>query len=114
MVTGCVYFARSTKTGLIKIGSSRNVKQRMKTLSWAEGATVILLYAVRSRSPILDERHAQDCLKEYRVRGEWFRINDSHIQQARRSLVDLHRRQYEWKRGIERERATRLRRSMKA
>ena len=70
-----VYLMRHTN-GLIKIGASRTPTAREKTLQ-AEDPRLELFYA--SRAVRTTESRIHKAFKDLRVRGEWFRLEERHI-----------------------------------
>lgn len=65
-----VYFAISAKTGLVKIGTSRNVKKRLKALESIEGAKLFLIRQIHGSYP--EEYWVHHKFKDSRILGEWF------------------------------------------
>lgn len=62
--------------GLVKIGVSQNVDQRLKTLSKQGGFTICHLYATESCSNAFKiENYVHKCLRKYRINGEWFSVS---------------------------------------
>lgn len=67
---GHIYFAYAPRTGLTKIGFSRNVRKRLHDLSNMAGQRLELRYAVPG---FMLGEHAIHCdLREFRRVGEWF------------------------------------------
>lgn len=65
-----VYFIQS-ESGPIKIGRTRNVKQRLHALQISTHSKLQLLAAVRA--PHWAELHLQQHFAPERIRGEWYR-----------------------------------------
>lgn len=62
------YFIRSTSTGRVKIGRSKNPEARLRDLSTAAADELVLLGVLEGDREL--EMHAQ--FSDARVRGEWF------------------------------------------
>lgn len=75
------YIIRNNTNGLIKIGRSRDVEQRVRSLSTATGSELELLCTIDK--DIENELHRK--FSNYRTMGEWFDDKDgkivSHIKQ---------------------------------
>jgi len=69
-----VYFVEATGLDLVKIGFARNVAARLADLQCASPVTLRLLGTVPGGIEV--ERFFHKDLAEYRVRGEWFALND--------------------------------------
>lgn len=76
-----VYLLWNERAGLFKIGQTRHIRQRMKTLSSEEGCELELWsYRASFDRPLRVtkdevrhvERSMHDRFSHYRVRGEWF------------------------------------------
>lgn len=65
-----VYFLRRPEDGLIKIGWSQNIIQRLEALRQEHGPLEIL--AITSGGPLAEEAW-HDCYKDLREHGEWFK-----------------------------------------
>lgn len=86
---GWIYFALSERTGLVKVGYSTNVPQRMHDLSQLFKTKIQLLHTVRTRFCVADEKLFHSWLSELRVGGEWFAIQSQEIQMACGLFADL-------------------------
>lgn len=75
---GYVYLAEGGRGGLLKIGHSRNPKQRMADLSSVEKQPVSMVCALAGGRDL--EFTAHVVWGEFRVRGEWF-ADDPGIRQ---------------------------------
>lgn len=62
------YIVRNTKTGLLKIGKSRDVYERVSALQTGAGCKIDILAVIPGDS----ERKLHAKFKKYRVHGEWF------------------------------------------
>lgn len=91
-----IYFAYAEATGLVKIGRSGNVSQRMKTLAMLNKTPMRLLKTVRTKSPVIDENTFHDIAAEHHVTGEWFRLDGAQITDICRRFAkfSLERRKY--------------------
>ncbi|MBZ9600714.1 GIY-YIG nuclease family protein [Phyllobacterium chamaecytisi] len=69
-----VYFAAFPKSGLIKIGISKNVEKRLRDLSKIKGEEAELLFDFPGMFPLEGWYHA--VFHDWRVVGEWFALND--------------------------------------
>lgn len=71
--SGHVYILLCKRTGLHKIGTTKNFKSRLKQLKTANAdiETVAVYNCENARQSELD---LQDALSEYRVDGEWFEL----------------------------------------
>lgn len=77
-----VYFVLSTATGLVKVGCSGNLTERLKDLD-DSGAEY---YHLLCKLPILEYQSAEKVFHEffeaYWEKGEWYRISTRHIEAA--------------------------------
>jgi hypothetical protein len=70
-----VYAVVDRQAGLVKFGRSVNPGQRLASLQTANGRRLQLWGYCRERGDLTESAvHRQ--LKEHRVSGEWFRLND--------------------------------------
>lgn len=74
-----VYFIRQGNSGPIKIGRASEVKRRIGQLQTGNPTTLQLLgWLVASNDDAMEKQlHAH--YSEYRVRGEWFDIDQDHV-----------------------------------
>jgi hypothetical protein len=77
-----VYFLKSTSTGLIKIGQSRDVGMRIHWTCKASAETLQLIATLPTDEPRQAERILHRFFKEKQVRGEWFRISETEVRSA--------------------------------
>jgi len=70
-----LYIIQSDKTGALKIGRSKNPKQRLKQLQTGSPYKLKLILIVEGKGNI--EKNLHERLKRYRQRrnGEWFDFN---------------------------------------
>jgi hypothetical protein len=69
-ITGYLYFVQIENTGPIKVGFSKNVRQRMTHLQTSVPYALNLLYF--SPASVADEMEYHAILSDDRIRGEWF------------------------------------------
>ena len=68
---GMIYFIQSTGDGLVKIGMTRDLAGRLRTLQTGHPHHLQIIGFMPGGR--LEERHLHELLAEHRVRGEWFR-----------------------------------------
>lgn len=71
-----IYIMENRKNGYYKIGHSKNPLFREKTLQ-SEEPDIVLIYKWRCYKS--DEKIVHESLKQYRVRGEWFKLTDTQL-----------------------------------
>lgn len=71
---GWIYFIQSGQ-GAVKIGWTRNLKRRFQAHKVSNQGKLILLGIVPGSQAV--ERQFYDAFAEFRMRGEWFRRNDT-------------------------------------
>ncbi len=69
-----VYFAQSTRGGLIKIGTSLKLRERLHSLSKKRHEPLRVLGIIEGRHR--EERAVHDRFAHLRVEGEWFSPGD--------------------------------------
>lgn len=72
----CVYFIENEYNGLIKIGKSKSVMERMKSLANGHKDDALCLLG-RVEGYTEKEAELHDMFREFRVKGEWFTPSDS-------------------------------------
>lgn len=73
-----VYLIQCTVTGLIKIGTARNVKQRLRALQTGSPTPLkVLCHTLGSKR---DEYLLHDWFAQDRQAGEWFRLRDDDLR----------------------------------
>lgn len=65
-----IYFVRGTRSGMVKIGSTENLKARMRSLRTASPEPLEVLAVVPGG--LSEERALHDRFAEHRAVGEWF------------------------------------------
>lgn len=73
VVSGFIYFVRAGDAGPIKVGYAGNVRRRLSTLQIGCPCPLILLH--HEPGSLADEVEWHWRLRDFRVRGEWFRPN---------------------------------------
>lgn len=81
-----VYFVQQASTGLIKIGYTGNVEQRVSSLRNGHGDLVLL--AVIENGTRLAERNLHEMFASCRVSGEWFRPHDDLLRFIERAKTE--------------------------
>lgn len=66
-----LYIIQSKVTGLLKIGRTSNINQRLKTLRTGNGYELRLILLLPQMGHMEHDIH--DKLRHYREKGEWFR-----------------------------------------
>ncbi len=84
MKTAFVYLMKNTRNGFIKIGFSKNPKFREKTLQ-SEEPEIELLASIEGTIDLEKELHAR--FSAYRIRGEWFRLSEFEIEDAKQYVI---------------------------
>jgi predicted RNA-binding Zn-ribbon protein involved in translation (DUF1610 family) len=87
MKTAFVYLMKNTRNGFIKIGFSKNPKFREKTLQ-SEEPEIELLASIEGTIDLEKELHAR--FSAYRIRGEWFRLSEFEIEDAKQYVIFHH------------------------
>jgi hypothetical protein len=77
-----VYFLRSRATGLVKVGCSSDLDQRVKETTFSPEHLQIVARIPVTRGWWLAEKILHDFLAEHRVKGEWFQITAEQIEAA--------------------------------
>lgn len=80
---GFVYFASSSESGSVKIGSSRNVNSRMSQLSTSSPSKIYPLFSFLCDDRLLAERSLHRHFSEKRMNGEWFDLSKSEVTLAK-------------------------------
>ena len=75
---GFVYLMLNKRNQYVKIGWSKNPTYREETLQ-AEDPDIELLH--KFSATFSDEKAIHQKYSEFRIRGEWFRLNEVHIRQ---------------------------------
>jgi hypothetical protein len=72
----CTYLMRDNRNGLIKIGKSITPGKREKTLQSEEPEIVMFAFLEQNIESLLHKRY-----KQHRVRGEWFSLTTTQIEE---------------------------------
>jgi hypothetical protein len=78
MPDGYVYLLRSHK--LHKIGISRDVEQRLRTIRTMSPSLVFLLHRIPTNDMRRSEQFLHDLFARRREHGEWFRLNPTDVK----------------------------------
>lgn len=102
-----VYFVRAETTGLIKIGISRDMAQRLKALQTGSPDKLAVLGVIRCDRPVDKEREFHARFRAQHSHGEWFRPSPALEAFIAAEAVDLaadaeHKRQQMLQSWIER------------
>ncbi len=73
-----VYLMKDKQNGLYKIGKSVNPKYREKTLR-SEKPDIKMIFSTEERRSF-SESTLHVCFREYRVRGEWFKLTQAQVR----------------------------------
>jgi len=85
---GYVYFIMDTHSGMIKIGSTRNLRQRFSMIKTSMPSPPMLLDFILCEKYSELETYMQKLLYEKRGNGEWFSVNMDSIRQVARPSVE--------------------------
>lgn len=80
----CVYFLRSSASGLIKIGHSRNINKRLANLRTGSHESLELICQIPTGRAVKLEKFLHAYFDSRRVRGEWFELTTVEIYSALR------------------------------
>lgn len=72
---GFIYFLQNSVTGDIKIGKTKKLEERLKTLQGSNSKKLVLKYLLATVRVSYIERYFHDIFKDYRLEGEWFNKN---------------------------------------
>jgi len=81
------YLMKDPFTGFIKIGKSRSPRAREITLQSQNISTTLMYYAF---SDIFLEKQLHQEYKEFRIRGEWFDLNETQVSELVRKIWSSH------------------------
>lgn len=68
-----IYFIKSTRSNVVKIGVANDVHARLLSLQTANAARLVLIAEMPGDERY--ERMLHQAFAEYRIRGEWFRLD---------------------------------------
>ena len=75
-----VYIIKNMDTGNIKIGVSNDVQKRLNTFRTGNDCQLELVYkSVICSNSFSIESSVHEYFKDYRVRGEWFKVDESEV-----------------------------------
>lgn len=79
--TEFIYFVLNQDSNAIKIGRTKNVKKRLRTLQTASPAKLKLIKSIRVEGSAADAQKLEQSLhkqfNDFRLSGEWFEASDS-------------------------------------
>lgn len=76
---GFVYFVKAIDSGFVKVGMTSNIKSRMKSLQSASPHKLKLIGYISSKDYADIELTAHDYFRKKLIIGEWYEINQDHI-----------------------------------
>ena len=79
---GSVYLVRNDNNGMIKIGRSRAVEKRLKTLQTSNPFPLSLILTISTNNAPQVESNLHKIFRHKRVYGEWFNLSDQDIDLA--------------------------------
>lgn len=75
----CVYVLRADN-GVIKIGMTSNLEQRIRRLGYKYSLTFDLIYEFKCESNKFLEKHLLETFSEKRIEGEWFNLDEADVK----------------------------------
>jgi len=84
--SGFVYFAQAQDTKAIKIGYSRNVQGRLKSLQTSNASTLVLLGCIVGPPELEKQWHLK--LKHAQLRSEWFAPKPGVLKEIQAAIAD--------------------------
>lgn len=79
-----IYFIKAEETNKVKIGVATDVESRLASLQTSCPFKLKLEAKIQSEHPTLLERTLHYNLKDNRLQGEWFNLDDKHL----RTIID--------------------------
>ena len=86
---GFVYVLEESRTGLYKIGSSKNPKKRAQAINNQRRDKVTLLVAIQCGDMGELENLAHEQFSQYRQDGEWFLLPKSEVVGIEKTILNL-------------------------
>ena len=83
-----IYLVLDERTGYIKIGRARNPSERERTLQ-SENPQVAMLFCSPADAELERELHQE--FAQYRIRGEWFKLSENHIEHIKKRALNADR-----------------------
>jgi predicted GIY-YIG superfamily endonuclease len=77
---GFVYLIRNRDTGTYKIGISKNVDRRLRTLNSAAGGGLELIHTIESTDMRRTERELHERYALAQLHNEWFALEDEDVE----------------------------------
>lgn len=72
----------SDDNGNYKIGKSNNVYSRLKSLQTGSNTNLTIVKFIRVRFALKTERFIHDLFSTFRLKGEWFKLDDANVIQV--------------------------------
>jgi predicted GIY-YIG superfamily endonuclease len=85
--SGYVYLIEA-ENGLVKIGRTEDVERRLSSINSASPICVTLLHSEFVKDAVEMERVLHDRFQSKRMRGEWFRLSESDVDEAIHLLAE--------------------------
>ena len=82
----CVYFVKSLETSRIKIGYTKNLKQRLSKMQTDSAETLKVVFAFESLP--LDEKTLHAALSHDRHHGEWFEVTPELLEYIEEQKIE--------------------------
>ena len=83
-----IYLVLDERTGYIKIGRARNPSARERTLQ-SENPQVSMIFCSPADAELERELHQE--FDQHRVRGEWFKLSETHIEHIKKRALNSDR-----------------------
>ena len=95
-----VYFIRSASSGLVKIGSTTDIRNRIRSFDLHSPDELVIELFISTDRPRLEEYEFHKQFERVRLRGEWFSISPEEINECRDTAISagltiLERSEYE-------------------
>lgn len=84
----CVYFVKSLETDRIKIGYTKNLKQRLSKMQTDSAERLKVLFAFESLP--VDEKTLHAALADDRHHGEWFEVTPELLEYIEEQKIEEH------------------------
>lgn len=81
--SGCVYFVKDQSTGMVKIGKTSDLGERIKQLRWQYGQDLELIHSVESEDSVSLEKQIHRHYDKCRVEGEWFFLTSEDLREIK-------------------------------
>lgn len=77
--SGCVYFVKAPISGLVKIGKTSDLNQRLRQLRW-EHDELEFLHSIESDDVVSLEKQMHKHFEDKRIVGEWFDLKEEDLR----------------------------------